>query len=542
MKIKKLFGLATVASLGLLMTACGKTKKNASILNDDYFDTFAIDLAEYKEGMKKKGSVEEICSDKEYVAYNNNIYIARDTDKYYFYNLSLEGKLLFAIDRADYSSYSISSDYGCIRITYKTNADGDYGYAYYAFDGTELLAKTYCRFAPSVSYNSGETYMDGEDTTNINGYRITYAVTEGSTYAYKYAYYYKVLERKMQTYQSTTTYLTEAEYNEKYGKVRSQSFDGTMYGLKGYSLQTENNILYLFKGKSLVNALSIDETSTLISDGCFFYQTYKKVSASDDYDIFLNGEYLVVNSYSLNVKTSKLTKLKNFHYYVNRNSAELVIVDGVIDSFLCEVIDYKKKKNADESDVRLARLDAKGNIDVHEAMSLMSSSVVKVDKEYYVYNFSASHSTTQDATVVYDKNGNVKQVYDGIYYDGVTVNLYNETAYFTDKEGNTVYYLNSCTRIDAATYIGYDIQGTKMIVEIKDGNISKADCSGYTTFNSMLFTKTNGDNVEFYTYDSSLTSIGFSYDTTKESITSLGNGYYRVYNSNTGNTKVIYFA
>ena len=47
MKIKKIFGLVSICSLAVLMTACGSSSKNDGILDKDYISLNAVTKDEY---------------------------------------------------------------------------------------------------------------------------------------------------------------------------------------------------------------------------------------------------------------------------------------------------------------------------------------------------------------------------------------------------------------------------------------------------------------------------------------------------------------
>ena len=551
MKIKKIFGLATVASLALLMTACGKTKGNETILDEDYFNIKAVDLASYKESIQTKTKIEELCKDKKYVGYQGSILVLKDENKYYFYNLALDGKCVVEVDYSDYYGYNIYQDYGYIKITYKTNEDYDYGYALYTYDGKCILEKTYCSSNISVSKNyEPSMYEDGKAYIDVTSYKVSYRTKEDGVYTSKNKTYYITEKISLTEYdgKEVVEYLTEEEFLEKYGKIRENDIDGKIYGLKGYTIkmaQTNNNglTLFLFNGNTLVNSLTSSYSLDVVTDGYLLFQTTKNVSVSDDYDIYYSNNYQVVKTYKMNLKDSKVTEVKDFKYLISTaNSFTPIVEDEQIKGYYCYVYDFSKDKVVDNTDLKMARIDGKGNITVHNAMTLNGNQVIKDDKEYYVYNIASAHSNINETTTVYDKNGKVKSVCEGIYYDGITAIDEIGRIRFEDKDGKTLLVLTDFVRIDLSKYYGIDALGKKILVEIKDGSITKTDITDYNIYDNKALTKRNGDNIEFYTLDSTLTSLGLSYDTTTETITSITNGFYRVTNSSTYDSKVIYFA
>ena len=142
MKIKRLFGAATILSLGLLMTACGKPK-NETILDASFFDYQAIKLEDYQNETKAKKEVVELSSKLTYYSYSGGIFIGYDDTSYHVYNLKMDCKEIFTVNKADVTNISIYQSYYYIAVRYDQNEDYDYAYEIYNFAGDLLVEKTY---------------------------------------------------------------------------------------------------------------------------------------------------------------------------------------------------------------------------------------------------------------------------------------------------------------------------------------------------------------------------------------------------------------
>ena len=283
-----------------------------------------------------------------------------------------------------------------------------------------------------------------------------------------------------------------------------------------------------------------DNAYFVVSNGYALVQTYYEVSSSDDYDVNLLGKYVKVSTYKMCLKNSKITELKNFHYYFV--PVATVYNEGVIESWICQVLDFKAHKQATYNDLRIGLVKGNGKVEVNESTNYSGTLLLNDNSTYYSYTLTDAHSAAQEKTVIYNKKGDVTGVYNGIYYDDVLVTFSGDTARFTDKDGNLKAILNSCTRKSLSLYTGTDILGNNALVEIKDGNVTIVDVTGYYNGYGDFYTKLDGSYEEFYTLDSTLTKIDYTCPTSNnfEYVATFNGVKYYIEESSTGST-VLYF-
>ena len=164
MKIKKIFGLVSIASLGILMTACSKSGQNESIYGRDMLDLNAITKEDYKEKIKNK--VEAITVFKDETVYQTDetrgIIVTYDDTNYYVYNLKLENKKIITLQKEYVSNISLYDTNEYIYIRHKTaDSVGNYAYSAYLFDGTILLDNVICTSTISASLDRQESILCG---------------------------------------------------------------------------------------------------------------------------------------------------------------------------------------------------------------------------------------------------------------------------------------------------------------------------------------------------------------------------------------------
>jgi len=507
MKIKKIFGLVTVASLAVLMTACGKKAKNESVMNEDFVSSYSISMDDLKESMKAK-KLETIFSDKEYVDDSEEVIIVKDSTNYYVYNMILEEQLVLTLPITDITDVSI--DYNVIMVVYDTNSDGDSAKELYLPNGKCILSKTYCSDIDIDKVKDGGAGSLFEHIL-YERYNFMYSVrvkTEGEPDSFEtiYGEYYclTIINEKGQEY----SYLDKDEFHKEYGKAQGIEIDGKAVGLDGYTIkQTSDDSLYLLKKGKVVN--TIKEVSGIISDGYALYQTKKIVTLNDDYDVFYNNKYYVVDTYKLNLKTSKITKLKNFKYVITTDPRPIVSKDKTeIIGYRTKVYDYTNKKAVTSEDLKAAVVKGNGSIKIQEALTpaLKNGNVVYDGDKYYSYD------TTKYTTTVFDKSGNILDVYQGIYYDDVLVQRLNTTYSFFDKDGKALVILYGGTGfVNFSQYIGYDLLGKQVLVTISNGNITITDITDYE-YENYYFKRENSDatGYDLYSLDSTLTSLEFT--------------------------------
>ena len=536
MKIKKIFSAVTIASLAMLMCACSKNVKKESLHNADYFDLEAISLSDYKENIRQKQII-EVASDKEYRTINNGILVLQDTDKYYFYNLKGNGEEIITVNRDEVYDYSIFNNYGVIQIRYNANEDLNYAYELYSFEGKNLFEKTYVNSFNLSQGSYTSMLIDGYKSLGIVSYIINYQEKEAGEYVSKKSTYYVVETSEFLSYDSVKEYLSEDEYYEKYGKIKEQDMDGVLVGLKGYTLRMyDNEKVGIFKKDTLVNIVSISDMN-IIGNGYMLFQSVKEVSKNEEYDVFYDGEYLKVETFKMCLKDSTVSKVKNFPYLIDYVDYPFVS-DEQINGYYCGIVDFSKNKNASDIDYKFALIKGNGNIIIHDGTPIFGGNIIEKDNEYYVYNDSYY---SIDYTAVYDNKGNLKKLYDGIYYDDILAKSSINTMYFSNKEGQTIYVLNDYERINYAEYCGYDVLGNYVLVEINNGQIIKTNIDGYEILDNEFLSKEVDGVYSLYTLDSNITSVDFSFDTATETYYGIYNEYYCVINRDTNKVKIIYY-
>ncbi len=543
MKIKKIFGLVTVASLAVLMTACGKSTKNESIIDDDVISMSSISMADFKASMNAK-TVEKICSGVTYIDNDNELYIAKDDSKYYVYNFNMENKLVLTLEDTDIDDIVIGNH--AFVVIYDANADGDTGYALYLPNGKCLVEKTYVTDSDINKAGKNEISMGFFSEVEYTKYRFSYTVRvkvdgEPDQFETTVSDYYYV---EVSSYEGeSTTYLDENDFYEQYGKLKEEIIDGKAVGLDGYTIKSaEDDKVYLFKKDKVVNVM--DMPSGIISDGYALYQIKNKVTAKDDYDVFIDDTYYVVDTYKINLKDSKITKLKNFKYYIvpSIHTSPVLSKDKEeIVGYNVYVYDYSNKKLVTSADKKVAVVKGNGNIKLQEALTPTLKAVVQDGEKYYSYD------TTNEVTTVFDVNGKILEVYQGIYYDDVLVQKSSTTYTFFDKNGKTLFVLyGGSGRINLSKYVGYDMLGKQVLVTISNGAITTTDVSDYDYDDTGFFVKENSDStgISYYSFDSTLTDLEltFNYVDDVDDIYSYDNCYYyEIEDGNTGERSLVCF-
>lgn len=543
MKIKKFFGLVSIASLAVLMSACGNKKKNETVFDSKFFSQLDQDIADYKEENASKKKAVTVFENETIYANSGSIYITEDLNNYYIYNLELDDKKIITLEKSDIDGININTQYSLIVVSYNKNANGYYGYEAYLFNGKQVLEKAYCLYDLSISSSGTSSYSISQfESYRVKGFTLNCSPED---IGYRSIKYYEVTHSVTDSgignsKTQTKDYYPEGEYLDKFGNIENFEADGKIYGLKGYTIKKQGNTYILFKNGKFVNKITLNEdANVIVSNGYALVQTARIVSNTDDYDVCFGGEYIKVSTYKICLKNSKITELKNFHYifepvFVSYN-------DGVIDYWGCQVLDFKAHKQATANDLTIALLKGNGKIEVNESINFNGSLVLSENDTYYTYVVGASHSSASEQTVVYNKKGDVVGAYNGIYYDGITTTLNNETAKFIDKDGNVKAILNSCTRINFGLYVGKDILGNNALVEIKDGNAVIVDTHDYY-YRNEFYTKINGSTLEFYTADSTLTQIDYNVQTSSnfDYKTTVNGTRYYLAESASGST-LVYF-
>ena len=539
MKIKKIFSVASIASLAILMSACSKNVKKESLYNADYFSNEAISISDYKDSIKQK-EITLIASGKTYRELKGNILVLQDTDKYYFYNLKLEGKELFSVTKSDVYTYTINADSESIQIRYYANEDGDYAYELYSFEGNVLFEKTNVGYFNLARGTRIHLIVEGSKELTATPNVISYEIKENDSYVRKNVTYYICETESIYSDEESKEFLTDEEYYDKYGKIKDQEIDGTVYGLKGYTIrQYSNGKLALFKGEKLINMLSLNPYMSIISNGYILYQDAKIVSQNEDYDLFYDGVYLKVETFKMCLKNSEISKVKNFKYYIT-GIEDGLLVDGVAEGFYCDAIDFSKKKNCTDADEKYCLIKGNGNISIHDGTTIINGKIIDNNNEYYVYKEVSFHASGKETTALYDKKGNLKKVYDGIFYDNILAVKEDDSIRFTTSEGKTKFVLNDANRIDYSKYYGLDISGNIVLVEINNGELVITNINGYTVYEDLFLYKAEANIVSFYTLDSTITKVDFSYDTSLESITEIADNFYRYLNNDTDEVRIVY--
>ena len=555
MKIKKIFGLVSICSLAVLMTACGSSSKNDGILDKDYISLNAVTKNEYIDENKADKEVELVFSDKKimnnYSYLNGGIVTAYDDDKYYVYNLNLGGKQIFEGNITDIANIRVNVTHGNylanIRVKYNQTEAGYTRCAIYLPDGnciSDTSEETYQEPDVSVAQNSSISMsILGQNDSYIKFLLKTYT-KDGEETKTVNTYYYAVKKFNSKIYE----YISEEEFINRYKDYKDRMYDGEPIGLKGYTVQSLNDHYNIYKKGTIVNIINVPDDS-IISNGYYLFQSYKEVSVNDKYDIFYGGKYLQVNTFKTSLLTSKTTKVNDFHYYFKNIADPLVSKDEdgnykEIKGYVCQVFDFKEKKSVTDKDLKIALVKGNGNIEVNKSLLQSNTNTVISDGDNY-YSYSTNTTTS---TVVNDKNGKVINVYDGTYYDGILVKSDdNANTTFYDKNGNKVLYLKNAVKYSLNKYVGTDLFGNSLVACIDKGEIKTADLKDYQIATSKFLTKADSDThmVSFYSFDNTLSEIFIQYDYTKldmdEYISIADYDYYSLYDSAANTYTVFYF-
>lgn len=555
MKIKKIFGLASIYSLAILMTACGKNTKNDGFLDSDFYREVATKKEDYVEKNKTKKDAIKVFENQTinttYSKTEAGIIVTSDSRKYYIYNLKLkdDNKKILEVNKDDVYSISVKTGdyYGkWILVTFNKNSKNLYGYAAYMLNGKTLLEKTYVTSAPNSYYNTSKSSrkINMFDTIYYVKYNFNYYVMEDGEEVKKNSIYCEV--SKSEYMQSDVEYYTEEEFDNLYSEKIDKKLDGEAFGLKGYEVQSVAGKTYIYKKNKLVNAFSAGNLE-IVSDGYGLTQLIQEVSSKDKYDLFYGGRYLKVKTYKYNLLNSKMSEVKNFHYYIADYGDWMIKYDENGNSIcyigaMCSVLDFKEKKTLFDADLKMAIIKGNGDIEVSKKLvpsSMSSNTVIDDNNTFYSY--------TTSTTTVYDKNGKLIEVYDGIYYDGIIVrNGDYSTTNFIDKTGKVVLCLKNATAINRFKYTGYDKLGNFLVAIIDNGTVKTADLKDYNSNNSSYLEKVDEDNVHtFYAYDDTLTKMNLKYDSDDETFDVLGTyegtKYYYIYDQNDYTYAVLYF-
>lgn len=522
MKIKKIFGLFSVCSLAVLMTACGKSSKNDGILDVDYYNVKAITKEEYIDENKADKEVNVVFAAQKisdsYSSMSNGIVTTYDDDNYYIYNLKLGGLKIAEFKKDDIYSISCATTYSTayIKIRFKTDDAGKTRWVVYLVNGR-------CIHDSSDDYSNepriARAESEKEIMINIMGDTIKYQKMALQAYTgseddkkLTTTYYYAIKEKKDSGYE---TYLTEEEFNEKYQEYKDWKYDGAAIGLKGYTLQVLNDMINIYNKKGEIVNIYAFGAEGIISDGYMLYQTIKQVGVNGKYDIYYNGEYLQVNTFRVNMLTSKVEKVDGFHYLLKLTTLSPLITKDEegnseeLKGFFCKVYDFKEKKSVTDNDLKLALVKGNGNIEVNKSLlPSTTGEVIDDGNNYYTYT-----STTTTGTVVNDKKGKVVGVYDGTYYDGILVKTDNDAnTTFYDKTGKKVLYLKNAVCYSLNKYVGTDLFGNTLVACIDNGEVKTADLKGYKIASNGFVTKTSEDAlVTFYSFDNTLSPISIQY-------------------------------
>ncbi|MBP5445534.1 MAG: hypothetical protein J6Y28_05100 [Acholeplasmatales bacterium] len=514
MKIKRIFGLASICSLAVLMTACGKKSENENLVNKDILSSYSTPLSELKESFKPKTKVVTVFEDKQIVKSEGYMVIAEDDDKYYVYNLKLEDKLVLTLEKEDMTSISIEDD--LIICEYPTNELGDEGYAAYFLDGTPIYEKAFPGFFNTYEEGNYEIQTDISSSYTVYTYSLRYQNFHDGEYEDVTVYYYVVKEEDLKGIKFY--YLKDNEFEEKYGKSKEYYYDGGYVGLDGYTLRNFDGKVYIYKKGKIVNVFKTLGSAYVMSNGCALYQSVKKVGKNDRYDFFLDGEYYVVKTYSYDYLTSKVTEVKNFKYYIKSSIMPYVTENEngniVVSGSICSVYDFSSTKELDSGFKKVALIKGNGKISIHERLQFSGDRFVQDGDKYYDYFIGDLGSTT---TVEYSSKGEIKDVYYGIYYDGITVETNKAgSGSFKDATGKTLMTITNINMVNLSKYTGKDSRGNKVFVEIKNGAISVVNMKGYEVIeDGALYLHNEETNMyELYSYDSTLTKIDFEYEDT----------------------------
>lgn len=200
--------------------------------------------------------------------------------------------------------------------------------------------------------------------------------------------------------------------------------------LKKYNFYTTTNAFYVkdLKG-NLVNSasLSFDDIKYYVLDDKLFYQTYKTVDINDKYTYYNGSDFYQLETYSIDLKTGKKEKLKNYKYAISSTTYIKGYNEKEDREYVAAV--YARLNKIENKKLSLeettAMLDKKGNILSSKLGEKGTNLMYFDDKTYVLY---------EDMNLSFISNtGKVKGTFDATG-DDLEINYYNKQIFMYSDE------------------------------------------------------------------------------------------------------------
>lgn len=536
MKIKRIFGLASILSLGFLMFGCKKTNGKPKDVYKQKGVLEALSTSEEKLS-KLKTRLKILVDEYEELVSNDQKghIVIKTSEGYEFFDLAISNSPVLKLDTTDYASSSFKELSGGGNLLYVNgvkDADGKYALSVYAYEKNSVKQILPNEIVNDTTYLSSLSSLfykleDGKLANNTR-FALEYTTDEGNQKVYFNVFNKVEGFNLLSEGESSYEYLTDEEL-KAYDKYATTSIDvdAKFLGLKGYEvdyLQAVNEKIVIKKDGKIVNIINnIDDAccgSKIISDGKVLYQTYEVVDESN-YDCFFNGSYYKVYTYTYDLLTNKVAKINNFKYVMETGSTNAIIVDDAIYAYNVTAYDYTKKKDLSSADAK--EIIVKGNGEFYEGLDY--DSIVKVDTKYYCYK--------DGYTRVLDENGKEVDFFLGRYVSGVIVEI--------DKNNNVKFYSASTKKFiayaESYSSIAYDkgigsVAGKGQIITISNGNVTFTECD--YKFDSLLqvFYMVDDSDNTCYFYNVDGTEL-YEFNSALNTVTSYG--YRNIYYTYKGN-------
>ncbi len=334
----------------------------------------------------------------------------------------------------------LTNSFGYIQISYSTGKT-----KVVDFDGNTVVEKT----NGTVTFNNNyrNYYFPYHYTGTYNFYDLFQVTTTDETTNI----YYKV-DLTFKEGIITNYVLTKLEDDSEIDYSRIVSYE-EYEAVKEYDCYFGGRTFYAkdLKGNITANATIYASTSIYyFLDDTLFYQTITTVSSLEDYTYYEDGDYYVLKTYNIDLKTGAQTEVKDYKYLLE-NTIEVNGYDEKNDRTYTAAIfaNYRKIENkrlalANESGM----FDGKGN--------LISNKLG--EKGYYLDYFNDRVYLLNDGvnTSIIDNKGKVKYTYNSSR--GVILDRVNSVIFLPDTTGNGTgrgYFVDSDLKIALnTTYYG----------------------------------------------------------------------------------------
>ncbi|MDD3999677.1 MAG: hypothetical protein PHX62_02110 [Bacilli bacterium] len=400
---KRLFVLAMIVMLSILLFACDTIDSPEFIISDDFiennFGEIAFEKTPVNTIIENDFGEYTVTSD---ISYSTGFVVVEDSaGRKTVWSLILN-KALFE-PKSNYTFYTMNVDYFG---NYIVAVDEDGMETAYDSFGTKVI--------------DTDLYYD----YNVIGSRVLFVDELGIS---QYEYYETISTLKQSDYDNGVVEPTIVKYkinietkqriiveedSTKYFQDEDK-LDLRDYGLEGHYLKSANNFFYVFdETDTLVSSFKIPEfdTGTLVNGKFLYQKVYEDHPFSDNYTLLEDGDKFILKSYSLDLLTGKRKDI-NLKFVIS-GFYQVYDEDMVISCTYARIRKIESKVLlADEEEVLL---DENGKI-IYVIPGMGVLNLVRLDDKHYY-------------------NVNTKYVYDDKYNPIFRIHP-SDTAYinYTDK-------------------------------------------------------------------------------------------------------------